>query len=76
MLCREIIAVCFEIQTQHINTLRGQNVEQFNTECVVFTVTTRTYRVKATPRILNAKILLGSFKMFLESLYFLEMHNG
>jgi len=27
MLYREIIAVCSEIHTKHINTLRGQNVE-------------------------------------------------
>jgi len=27
MLYREIIAVCFEIHTKHINALRGQNVE-------------------------------------------------
>jgi hypothetical protein len=27
---REIIAVCSEIHTKHINTLRGQNVEFAN----------------------------------------------
>jgi len=27
MLCSEIIAVCSEIHTRHINTLCGQNVE-------------------------------------------------
>jgi len=27
MLYREIIAVCSQIHTKHINTLRGQNVE-------------------------------------------------
>jgi hypothetical protein len=27
MLCREIIAVCSEIHTKHINTLCGQKVE-------------------------------------------------
>jgi hypothetical protein len=27
MLYREIIAVCSEIHTKHINTLRGQNVQ-------------------------------------------------
>jgi hypothetical protein len=27
MLYREIIAVCSEIHTEHINTLGGQNVE-------------------------------------------------
>jgi len=30
MLCREIIAVCSQIHTKHINTLCGQNVEIFN----------------------------------------------
>jgi hypothetical protein len=30
MLYREIIAVCSEIHTKHINTLCGQNVEIFN----------------------------------------------
>ena len=30
MLYREIIAVCSEIHTKHINTLCGQNVELFN----------------------------------------------
>jgi hypothetical protein len=29
MLYREIIAVCYEIHTKHINTLCGQNVELF-----------------------------------------------
>jgi hypothetical protein len=30
MLYREIIAVCSEIRTKHINTLCGQNVELLN----------------------------------------------
>jgi len=30
MLYREIIVVYFEIYTKHINTLSGQNVENFN----------------------------------------------
>jgi len=30
MLYREIIAVCSEIHTNHINTLCGQNVEHLN----------------------------------------------
>jgi len=30
MLYREIIAVCSEIHTKYINTLRGQNVEFVN----------------------------------------------
>jgi len=30
MLYREIIAVCSQVHTKHINTLCGQNVELFN----------------------------------------------
>jgi len=39
MLCREIIAVCAEIHTKHINTLCGQNVELLNVKLVVRMVT-------------------------------------
>jgi hypothetical protein len=35
MLYREIIAVCSQIHTKHINTLCGQNVELFNVKLVV-----------------------------------------
>ena len=37
MLYREIIAVCSEIHTKHINTLCGQNVELLNVKLVVHT---------------------------------------
>jgi len=40
MLYREIVAVCSEIHTKHINTLCGQNVELLNVKlavCIVFT---------------------------------------
>jgi len=40
MLYREIIAVCSEIDTKHINTLCGQNVELLNFKLVVHRVTT------------------------------------
>ena len=40
MLYREIIAVCSEIHTKHINTLCGQNVELLNVKLTVNTVTT------------------------------------
>jgi hypothetical protein len=40
MLYREIIAVCSEIHTKHINTLCGQNVEIVDVKLVVRTVTT------------------------------------
>ena len=39
MLYREIIAVCSEIRTKHINTLCGQNVELY-VKLVVHIVTT------------------------------------
>jgi len=40
MLCRELIAVCSQIHTKHINTLCGQNVELLNVQLVVHIVTT------------------------------------
>jgi len=40
MLYREIIAVCSQIHTKHINTLCGQNVELVNVKLVVHIVTT------------------------------------
>ena len=40
MLCREVIAVCSQIHTKHINTLCGQNVELLNVKLVVHTMTT------------------------------------
>ena len=38
MLYREIIAVCSEIHTKHINTLCGQNVELLNVKMVIHIV--------------------------------------
>jgi len=40
MLCREIMAVCSQIHTKHINTLYGQNVELLNVKLAVRIVTT------------------------------------
>jgi len=40
MLYREIIAVCSQNQTKHINTLCGQNVELLNVKLVAHIVTT------------------------------------
>jgi hypothetical protein len=39
MLYKEIIAVCSEIHTKHINTVCGQNVELLNVKLVVRKVT-------------------------------------
>ena len=40
MLYREIIAVCSEIHTKHINTLCGQNIEFLNVKLMVHMVRT------------------------------------
>ena len=45
MLYSEIIAVCSQIHTKHINTLRGQKVELLNVKLVVHIVTAGLYRV-------------------------------
>ena len=37
MLYREIVAVCSEIHTKHINTLYGQNMELLSVNLVVHT---------------------------------------
>src|SRR5215475_10580908 len=47
MLYREIMAVCSQIHTKHINTLCGQNVELLNVKLAVHIVTTGLYRVKS-----------------------------
>ena len=41
MLYREIIVVCFEIHTKHINRVCGQNVEFVNVKLLVYIVTFR-----------------------------------
>jgi len=46
MLYREIIAVCYEIHSKHINTLFGQNVELLDVKLAVLIVTTGLQSVK------------------------------
>jgi len=41
MLYREIIAVCSQIHTKHINTQCGQNVKLLNVKLVVHKINTR-----------------------------------
>jgi len=43
MLYREIMAVCSEIRTKHINTVCGLNVELLSVKLVVHIVTTVRY---------------------------------
>jgi len=47
MLYREIIAVCSQIHTKHINTLCGQNVGLLNVKLVVHILTSGLYLVKS-----------------------------
>jgi len=42
MLYREIIAICSQTHTKHINTLCGQNVELLNVKLAVYKDTVRT----------------------------------
>ena len=44
MLYREIIAVCSEIHTKHINSLRGQNAEFVNVKLAVHKVNSTLLR--------------------------------
>jgi len=46
MLYREIIAVCSQIHTKHINTLCVQNVDLLNVKLAVHINTTGLQRVK------------------------------
>ena len=55
MLYSEIIAVCSQIHTKHINTLCGQNAELLNIKLVVRIVTTRLWRIEDRKRIYDAK---------------------
>jgi len=47
MLYKEIIAVCSEIHTKHINPVCGQNVGLLNVKLAVHMVTTGLQRVKS-----------------------------
>jgi len=50
MLYREIIAVCSEIHTEHINTLCGQNTGLCYVKRVVHIVTTGLQSVKSVKK--------------------------
>jgi hypothetical protein len=47
MLYREIIAVCSQIHTKHLNTLSRQSVELLNVKLAVHIVTTGLQTVKS-----------------------------
>ena len=47
MVYREIMAVCSEIHTKHINTVCGQNIDLLNVKLLVHVVTAGLQRVKS-----------------------------
>ena len=51
MLYREIIAVCSEIHTKHINTVCGQNVELLNVKMAVHTMYSNHWSLKVWIRL-------------------------
>jgi hypothetical protein len=57
MLYREIIAVCSQIHTKHINTLCGQNVELLNVKLAVhISTSTLCSQLPAAPRLTTAAL--------------------
>ena len=50
MLCREIMAVCSQIHTKHINTVCGQNVDFLNAAAGVTYNTVRLISSACTPQ--------------------------
>ena len=57
MLYSEIIAVCSQIHTKHVNTLCGQNVELLNVKLAVHRVTTGPTSVACFTFISNVSTL-------------------
>ena len=72
MLYREIIAVCSQIHTKHINTLCGQNVEFVNVKLVVHIVSTGLWRVKQAV----ANIMKKNGKFFLTNVWRMAFDAG
>ena len=58
MLYREIMAVCSEIHTKHINTLCGKKVEFVNVKLAVHIVTTGLSATEGFPTVFNLLRLL------------------
>jgi len=58
MLYSEIIAVCSQIHTKHINTLSGQNLELLDVNLAVHIVTTELEWAKTTNFSAQCNVLL------------------
>jgi len=56
MLYRDIIAVCSEIHTKHINTLCGQKVELLDVKLVVHLVTAGLSKLRTLTESLKAPV--------------------
>jgi len=67
MLYREIMAVCSEIHTKHINTVCGQNVELLNVKLAVHIVTTGLQRVNTGNRNLCCGVQTDTVAMFCQA---------
>jgi hypothetical protein len=62
MLYREVIAVCSQIHTKHINTLCGQNVELLNVKLAVHIVTTGLRKVEVKNALLKSQRWVKEYK--------------
>ena len=71
MLYREIIAVCSEIHTKHINTLCGQNVE-FLGSCEAMRKATINFAVSVCPSAWNNSTSTGRIFMKFDIWVFFE----
>ena len=59
MLCKEIIALCSQIHTKHVNKLFGQNLELLKVKLSVQKLSLRLYKVKSV-----ADNTVGYFSVF------------
>jgi hypothetical protein len=59
MLYREIIAVCSQIHTKHINTVCGQNLELLNVKPGLLKETTKLSRVNDNFKLSFIRLLLA-----------------
>ena len=66
MLYREIIAVCSQIHTKHINTLCGQNVELY-IKIQSVPRSKHTVSVTAFPRLLGPSLFPPSFLNYINN---------
>jgi hypothetical protein len=64
MLYREIIAVCSQIHTKHINTLCGQNVELPNVKLVVYIVSAGSFLYQSQSPVFKVWLKLSPYALY------------